>query len=136
MMTLYIKQVALWIHLLCMLGCFGMVLAATIAAKSHTKETLSKDSTLKMAALTLAGGLLAGIVVFILKVRMFKELPPSFMMFIMIKFFLLVCAGGALATASKKASQGDASGSQLGRTIALLALASAALLGVFLQPTI
>lgn len=129
-----VKQIALWIHLLCMVGCFGMVLAAHISSKAHTKETLATDKTLSIAAMVLGLGLVAGIVVFLLKAKLAAELPSQFMMFITIKLLLLVAAGGSLAMASKNARKGDAEAGKVGRLVALASIASAALLGVLLSP--
>ncbi len=134
MELLLIKQIALWIHLLCMVGCFGMVLAAHIASRAHTRETLATDKTLSTAAMALGLGLVAGIAVFLLKAKLATELSSAFMMIITIKLLLLVAAGGSLAMASKKAREGDADAGKVGRLVALASIAIAALLGVLLSP--
>ncbi|MDA1044909.1 MAG: hypothetical protein O3C57_06760 [Verrucomicrobia bacterium] len=126
------KLIVLWLHILCMVGCFGMVLGSMVSARAHTRETLAADRTLKVAVLALVFGLLAGIVAFVLTLRLATGVSPHFMMIIMVKFVLLLAAGAALGVASKKSSAGDAKAAHGPRLAALIALASAALLGVFL----
>ena len=131
--TLFIaKQTTLWLHLLCMIGCFGMILGSAISARAHSKESLAADKTLKIATLALVVGLLAGIVTMVLSLRLSSGVASHYMMVIMVKFLLLLAAGAALGIASKKSSAGDAKAAAAPRGAALVVMAAAALLGLFL----
>ncbi len=132
-MIVIAKNVMLWIHLLSMIGAFGVLLGAQLCTPPADAGQPRKDRQGKVAAVLMAAGLLAGLVALSLKVKALEgEMPEHLMSTISMKFLLLLAAGAATGIASRKFSLGKAAAASGLRWVAIVALAAAALLGICL----
>ena len=111
-----------WIHLLCVLGTFGGLLAVRFGLPStiRNSDEVARGSA-RLFNILIGVGLLAGLSIYFLKQGM--AMGPHYNGVIGLKFVILVAVGG-LIPMSKKPGKGDAS-----RTIAIVLLAIAALAG-------
>lgn len=116
-----------WVHLLCMIGAFGALLAIqTAVPKAMRNGPEVSRGVSKIVNILLGLGFLAGIASY--GVRHGHALGAHFNGIIGLKFVLLLVVG-ALLGMSGKAGKGD-----LFRTISLVLLAVAALAGSTLFP--
>jgi hypothetical protein len=127
-------NVFLWMHLLCMVGAFGALLAGGCVPPDAGAETSLR--VLKRANLLIAIGFLAGLATYFVRIKLASlediELPGSLHMTVGIKFLILIGVGACVGIALAKTRKSDAAQAAPFRWAAVILLAIAAFLGVYL----
>ena len=118
-------QALVWVHILCMVGCFGGLLALQLVVPAAVRNTpeVSKSAS-KLFNILIGIGLIAGVVNYVMDQG--YKLGGHYNGVIGTKFMILL-AVGALLGLSNKPGKGDAF-----RTASLVLLALAALFGTTL----
>ena len=129
-----LSSIILWVHLLCMIGAFGGLLAGRLTLS--TNDSTSHRSVLKPVNVMLAIGLAAGLLSYFLKINAAgasgEELTGHVHMIVGIKFMILLGAAACcgIATGLTRKERGSAAGRLQWVACGLLAIA--AYLGVSL----
>ena len=130
-----IENIAVWAHILCMLGAFGGLLIIQIGLPRDARESASVAAVAgRPAVKLLVVGLLVGLFLYWNRIKhaaaMDVKLPSAEHMIIGIKFLLLLSAGAFMGATAKALRKGDPGKASNCRWLAILALAIAALFGV------
>ncbi len=117
-------KLAVWVHILGMVGAFGVLLGARAGLARE-----AAPGAARLAAWLLGVGFLAGLIVFGLLAHR-GGLHPGLTHTVATKFVLLLVAGAGLGIGAKAARNGRAVKAGRAWLGALIALALAALLGI------
>ena len=128
-------HVSLTVHLLSVLGCFGVLAAAVWGLPPDRRNDAGLRIPLhRCATFLLTVGLIAGLIAYVLKIKIAKadaiDLAGDAHMVVGVKFLILIAVGGCLGMGLSKMRRGAGTA---GLTwTALLLVAVAAFLGVAL----
>lgn len=124
----------LWIHLLCMAGAFGALLAAECMPTAAWKDGTVEGRVLRLIHALIGIGFLAGLTTYIMRIDLAAagSDPGRLHMTIGIKFLLLVGVGACTGLASAMVRKGNAGAAGRLRWSAAILLAVAAFLGIHL----
>lgn len=132
-----LKNIAVWLHLLCMVGAFGALLYHQLfLGTSHKADPLLGRTVNKAASILIAVGFLAGLLAFILKIKVAASsgiaIESSAHMKVGIKFLILLASGACLGISSGMIRKGRYDSAAAQRILVLVLLATAALIGVWI----
>jgi len=132
-----VGDVFVWIHVLCMLGAFGGLLLVQVGLPRAVRDDAETARAAgRLPTILLAMGFLAGLMTYVMNIRYAanygSKLPAPEHAIVGIKFLLMVAAGAFMGLTSRVLKDGAAQKAVLPRTLAILALALAAFLGVML----
>ena len=128
-------HIALTVHLLSAIGCFGILIAASWGLPSdRRKDADIAIPLLRRATSLLTLGLITGLVVYFLRIRIVGESGNELVRFLHAvvgaKFLILIAVGGCLGMGLSRARRGAAATALTGTALALLAVGT--FLGVVL----
>ncbi len=118
-------EVLVWLHVLCMVGTFGGLLAVQLVVPAATRNTpqVAKGAA-RLFSILISIGLVAGILVYVKAAGMGNG--RNYNMIIGIKFVILLVVGALLGISARSGI------ANVLRTLAMIFLAIAALLGTSL----
>jgi hypothetical protein len=129
--------VFLWLHVVCMVGTFGLLLGAQFGIPAEYRDSPEVAKKVLGLGNALVGvGLIAGLVVFVVSMHAFKTggvaMPSGYHAIIGIKFILVFAVGACLGVSYPLLKKGNRGALSALRYIALALLALASFLGVSL----
>jgi hypothetical protein len=130
-----LKQLCVFVHVLCMLGAFGGLLMIQFGLPREVRDSSETASVAgRLASMLIGVGFIAGFIIYWLNIQYaannHEHLPGLEHSIVGIKFLLLIAAGGFMGLTSRymKAQQPGKAGIYRGMSMVVMAIA--ALLGL------